>query len=106
MIFNVNDVKDIQWNLEAFDHLDIAPEKKEVVKTLIESHTQKAAIFDDFVPGKGRGLIFALHGKHSPTPMNLHIKGERRTTRCWQDPYCRGYQRGYDLLHLTDSRPH
>ena len=63
MTFNVESVKYIQWNLEAFNHLDIPSSKKDIVKVLIESHTQKAAEFDDFVPGKGRGLIFALHGR-------------------------------------------
>ena len=63
MTFNVEYVRDIQWNLEAFDRLDIPAGKKEIVKVLIESHTKKAAEFDDFVPGKGRGLIFALHGE-------------------------------------------
>ncbi|THG94989.1 hypothetical protein EW026_g6583 [Hermanssonia centrifuga] len=62
LVFNVEDVDDIHWNLEAFEYLDLLDDKKEIVQTLIESHTQKAAIFDDFVPGKGLGLIFALHG--------------------------------------------
>ncbi|KAJ3543469.1 hypothetical protein NM688_g5851 [Phlebia brevispora] len=62
LIFNVETVKDIQWNLEAFDNLDIQADKKDIVKTLILSHTQRASEFDDFVSGKGRGLIFALHG--------------------------------------------
>ena len=48
----------------AVDHLDIPSSKKEIVKVLIESHTQKAAEFDDFVVGKGQGLIFALHGEY------------------------------------------
>ncbi len=63
VVFNVDDVEDIQWNPEAFDRLDIPGNKKEIVQTLIESHTQKVAAFDDFVPGKGLGLIFALHGQ-------------------------------------------
>ena len=63
VIVNVEQVKDIQWNMAAFDHLDINADKKDIVKTLILSHTQKASEFDDFVQGKGRGLIFALHGK-------------------------------------------
>lgn len=63
VLFNVEHIEDIHWNMEAFEHLDIDSNKKEIVKTLIESHTQKAAQFDDFVPGKGRGLIFALHGE-------------------------------------------
>ncbi len=62
MIFNVDNVQDIRWNLEAFERLDIPENKKVIVQNLIESHTQKAATFDDFVPGKGLGLIFALHG--------------------------------------------
>ena len=48
--------------MQAFEHLDIHEDKKDIVKTLILSHTQKASQFDDFVQGKGRGLIFALHG--------------------------------------------
>ena len=63
MVFNIEHVCDIQWNVEAFDHLDIPASKKEIVEVLIDSHTKMAAQFDDFVAGKGRGLIFALHGK-------------------------------------------
>lgn len=61
--FNVSLVENIIWNPDAFDHLDIPEERKEIVRTLTESHSRNAGAFDDFIEGKGIGLIFNLHGK-------------------------------------------
>lgn len=60
--FNVTLVEDIVWNPEAFDHLDISRDKKDIVRTLTQSHARNAGAFDDFIEGKGIGLIFNLHG--------------------------------------------
>ena len=95
VIFNTDNIQDITWNLEAFSHLDMPPMKKEIVQVLIESHTQKAATFDDFVPGKGRGLIFALHGKlrFAASLLSYHLSSCLRSSWCRENAYCRSDKR-------------
>lgn len=63
VLFNVTLVEDIVWNPEAFEHLDISRDKKDIVRTLTLSHARNAGVFDDFIEGKGVGLIFNLHGE-------------------------------------------
>lgn len=37
-------------------------EQKDLIKSLAEAHTLDASGFDDFIDGKGRGLIINLFG--------------------------------------------
>ncbi|CDO77722.1 hypothetical protein BN946_scf184969.g73 [Trametes cinnabarina] len=61
--FIVERVERFEWNDEAFEQLVIPPAHKLVLKTLVESHSSgTAAKFDDFVPGKGHGLVINLFG--------------------------------------------
>ncbi|THH01618.1 hypothetical protein EW026_g1115 [Hermanssonia centrifuga] len=60
--FDVNHVQEVTWNPESFRHLELADETKDLVKSLIHSHILRSAAFDDFVVGKGTGLILNLHG--------------------------------------------
>ncbi|KAJ3554335.1 hypothetical protein NM688_g3159 [Phlebia brevispora] len=60
--FSVCNVEEVVWKPEPFKQLDLPGEKKEIVKALIESHRKQQSTFDDFVEGKGAGLVFNLHG--------------------------------------------
>ncbi|PIL28931.1 hypothetical protein GSI_08978 [Ganoderma sinense ZZ0214-1] len=65
--FNVNYVAPIEWNDEAFAGLVLPPERKDLLRGLIEAHGRLAggdgpARFDDFVRGKGQGLVINLFG--------------------------------------------
>ncbi|KAI0755309.1 P-loop containing nucleoside triphosphate hydrolase protein [Daedaleopsis nitida] len=63
--FNVNHVIPIQWNDEAFSSLVLPHERKELLRSLIEAHGRSDANkggFDDFIPGKGQGLVINLFG--------------------------------------------
>ncbi|KAI0672077.1 P-loop containing nucleoside triphosphate hydrolase protein [Trametes maxima] len=61
--FIVERVEQFEWNDEAFEQLVIPPAHKTVLKTLVESHNAgKSAKFDDFVAGKGHGLVINLFG--------------------------------------------
>ncbi|KAH9940253.1 P-loop containing nucleoside triphosphate hydrolase protein [Amylocystis lapponica] len=61
--FSIDHVEKFEWNNEAFDHLVIPPEQRGILKTLVESHNAGAsAKFDDFVSGKGLGLVINLFG--------------------------------------------
>ena len=63
MEFSIDHVESFEWNNAAFDHLVIPPAQKTVLKTLVESHDAGAsAKFDDFVAGKGLGLVINLFG--------------------------------------------
>lgn len=60
-------ISDIQWDTGAFDSLVLPEAQKRIVRALVESHTnihdKNSAGFDDFIKGKGRGLVAVLHGR-------------------------------------------
>ncbi|KAI0786664.1 P-loop containing nucleoside triphosphate hydrolase protein [Abortiporus biennis] len=61
--FAVDFVETFQWNDEAYANLVIPAEHKTVLTTLVEAHNSSpAAKFDDFVEGKGLGLVINLYG--------------------------------------------
>lgn len=61
--FTVEHVDPFEWNDEAFAQLVIPPQHKLVLQTLIESYNSGAtAKFDDFISGKGLGLVINLFG--------------------------------------------
>ncbi|KAF5366989.1 hypothetical protein D9758_003945 [Tetrapyrgos nigripes] len=60
--FRVADLNEVKWNPSVFDSLQLDADNKYTVRALIESQCNDRMNFDDFVLGKGRGLIFNLHG--------------------------------------------
>ncbi|OJD34408.1 aaa family atpase [Diplodia corticola] len=63
MEFSLSGVRDIEWNEGAFDSLVLRQDQKSIVKALVSSHKFHAAqTIDDVVQGKGKGLVFVLHG--------------------------------------------
>lgn len=58
----VDSVRPIVWKQGTYDMLQMDKKQKEVVNGLIESHHASSPDFDDYIPGKGRGLVFLLHG--------------------------------------------
>lgn len=63
--FVVNDIKDIVWKSSSFDNLAIPIKKKRVITTLAKVYMSHASgdVIDDFVVGKGQGLITLLQYK-------------------------------------------
>jgi ATP-dependent Lon protease len=64
-MFAVDRLSEIQWQADAFDNLVLPKEQKDLIKALVETNegsnrTQNS--FDDFIRGKGRGLIINLFG--------------------------------------------
>jgi hypothetical protein len=52
-----------EWNPEAYENLVIPAEQKAVLTTLVEAHSSgPASKIDDFVKGKGMGLVINLYG--------------------------------------------
>lgn len=62
MEFVVDDIKAIVWNPSSFDNLAIPAAKKKVITALAKAHMSRASsdVIDDFVEGKGQGLIALL----------------------------------------------
>ena len=55
-------MKDINWNPAAFAELAIPNKQKEVIQALAEAYISRETdhTFDDFIVGKGLGLIILL----------------------------------------------
>ncbi len=64
--YNVDHITPIEWNDEAFGRLVLTQERKTLLRSLIESHGRLSSsgegAFDDFVHGKGQGLVINLFG--------------------------------------------
>ena len=60
--FCVDQLTEIEWNHTCWDELVLDLGVKQTVWALVMAHTQEREQFDDIVRGKGRGLVFALHG--------------------------------------------
>lgn len=61
--FEVTGVTEIAYNDKAFHALVLAEQKKKLISALLERQDdQQEDEFDDLISGKGKGLIFLLHG--------------------------------------------
>ena len=58
----VSDIQDICWNELAFTKLALPTKQKEVIQAMTEAHINRSEdnVVDDFVVGKGMGLIILL----------------------------------------------
>ncbi|KAJ3560415.1 hypothetical protein NP233_g10853 [Leucocoprinus birnbaumii] len=59
--FNVSLINPVEWNASAFTNLVLPTGRKDLMKSLIEAH-HKQLNFDDFIKGKGHGLVINLFG--------------------------------------------
>jgi len=72
----VSGLHDIKWRADPYTHLQMPKEKKFLVRKLVMGFTadyskphnghdedESDDDFDDFIAGKGKGLIFLLHGQ-------------------------------------------
>ena len=59
----VDDIKDIMWDKDVFNHhLVLEEEKKELIEALVTVHLKShATTRADFMAGKGEGLLILLH---------------------------------------------
>ena len=60
--FNVDCIEDVELNSRAFDRLFLAEGQKEMIHSLVQVHTSETSDFDDVIKGKGKGMVFLLHG--------------------------------------------
>ncbi|KAJ6563432.1 P-loop containing nucleoside triphosphate hydrolase protein [Mycena vulgaris] len=59
--FDVTKVSAVAWNDDAFENLVLPADHKTLLRSLVEAHHAEAG-FDDFVKGKGAGLVVNLFG--------------------------------------------
>lgn len=60
-MFAIDWIKDVEFNETAFKQLLLPNNHKELVHALVKNHGIDE--FDDLIKGKGRGLVFVLHGE-------------------------------------------
>lgn len=60
--FDVSKIKDIQPSSNAFERLVLPQETKDLVCSLVDTKAGGDETFDDLIEGKGRGIVFLLHG--------------------------------------------
>ena len=86
MRFVIDNVSEIQWQPDPFDNLVLPKEHKSLLKALVESHRGSNSgprngedQFDDFIVGKGRGLIINLFGPPGVgKTLSAEVTSERR----------------------------
>jgi len=62
-VFEIDHIRDPEWNDSAFESLILDPVNKEMILSLVRSHSATSAHKAwDFVEGKGGGIVFLLHG--------------------------------------------
>ncbi|KAH9914120.1 P-loop containing nucleoside triphosphate hydrolase protein, partial [Fomitopsis serialis] len=59
--FNVEKVQPIEWSNEPFTNLVLSGNRRDLLRSLVEAHNSNLN-FDDFVKGKGQGLVINLFG--------------------------------------------
>lgn len=60
--FLIDAIKPVVFNSDAFDSLLIPKRQKTLVHSLVKVHVSGTDDFDDMIAGKGKGLVFVLHG--------------------------------------------
>lgn len=60
--FGVDAIEPVAFNKEAFNSLLLPKKHKTLVHSLVKSHVSGNDEFDDMIAGKGKGLVFVLHG--------------------------------------------
>ncbi|PCH36706.1 nucleoside triphosphate hydrolase protein [Wolfiporia cocos MD-104 SS10] len=58
---NIQHIELIRWNPHAFANLVLPGARRALLQSLVEAHNAELG-FDDFVPGKGAGLVINLFG--------------------------------------------
>ncbi|CDO77742.1 hypothetical protein BN946_scf184993.g5 [Trametes cinnabarina] len=83
---NVQHVTPIVWNEEVFDNLVLADDRKHLLRSLVDAHSVDLG-FDDFVKGKGQGLIINLFG---PPGVGKTLSAEATSERVHRPLYVVG----------------
>ncbi|KAG1749236.1 P-loop containing nucleoside triphosphate hydrolase protein [Suillus lakei] len=61
--FALGCLRDVSWSSEPFECLVLDNRHKTLIHALVEQHASRASTFDDFIQGKGKGLVGLLAGQ-------------------------------------------
>jgi hypothetical protein len=61
--FELDRIEQFEYNSRAFESLLLAADQKTMIHSLVKVHSDKGLQFDDLIKGKGKGMIFLLHGE-------------------------------------------
>lgn len=70
---SVESTRDVNWSPESWDRLVLPNELKDTVLTLVDGQLRGDISFDDFITGKGQGLVVLLAG---PTGVGKTLTAE------------------------------
>jgi len=56
-------IEEFEYNTGAFESLLLAAPQKTMIHSMIKIHKDERLQFDDLIKGKGKGMIFLLHGE-------------------------------------------
>ncbi|KAF8849743.1 putative AAA family ATPase [Acephala macrosclerotiorum] len=59
---NIDNLRPVHWTEDLFSNLVLPTEEKDLLLALAKSHSRSTSHFDDFVIGKGKGMIVLLDG--------------------------------------------
>ncbi|KKZ68348.1 hypothetical protein EMCG_05968 [[Emmonsia] crescens] len=77
--FYVDELKSVEWNDEAYDHLVYDKQQKDLVLSFVENHHGVQRQEDDVIAGKGQGLNILLSG---PPGTGKTLTAEAVADRC------------------------
>lgn len=60
--FEVAKLHEVEFDMDAFSKLVLEEGTKQLILSLVQSRESRKLEFDDHIKGKGKGLIFLLHG--------------------------------------------
>jgi len=60
--FTIDLITPVSFNSEAFASLLLPARQKSLIHSLVKTHATGTDSFDDLIAGKGKGLVFVLHG--------------------------------------------
>lgn len=79
--FRIDNIQDTGLDTSAFEELILQPAYKNQILSLVQVHEDKRLKFDDFIKGKGRGVVFLLYGEPGTgktlTAGTLFIRGPK-----------------------------
>jgi len=61
--FDVDLIEDVEPNVDAWSSLIMNEHQKRMILSLVQVHEDERLGFDDVIKGKGKGMIFLLHGE-------------------------------------------
>jgi SpoVK/Ycf46/Vps4 family AAA+-type ATPase len=61
--FQLDRIQEFKYNTDAFKSLVLAKEQKSMIHSLVRIHADERLQIDDLIEGKGKGMIFLLHGE-------------------------------------------